>query len=115
MPFGTGFIFIQVMKKKKRKFKKVGKFFVYMVECVDGTYYTGYTNDLERRIHEHNNSKLGAKYLRRKLPVKLVYAQEYGYYKDAMLAEIEMKKCPRKKKASMIAEGGLVIRKVLDR
>lgn len=89
-------------RKKKRSFKRQGKFWVYIVECADKTYYTGYTNDLKRRINEHNNSKLGAKYLRKKLPVKLVYAKEYGYYKDAMLAEVIMKKLSRQKKASLI-------------
>ncbi|PIQ90699.1 MAG: hypothetical protein COV71_03245 [Candidatus Omnitrophica bacterium CG11_big_fil_rev_8_21_14_0_20_41_12] len=88
--------------KKKRKFRREGKFWVYIVECADKTYYTGYTNDLGRRINEHNHSQLGAKYLRKKLPVKLVYAQEYGFYKDAMLAEVDMKKLSRQKKISII-------------
>ena len=52
-----------------------------MLECGDGTYYTGYTSDLEKRLKEHNDGKRGAKYLRGKIPVKLVYAKEYKYYK----------------------------------
>ena len=50
----------------KRTIKRVDSFCVYMLECNDGTYYTGYTNNLEKRIQEHNNSKRGAKYLRGK-------------------------------------------------
>ena len=87
---------------KKRKFKRSGKFFVYILECHDGTYYTGYTNDLEKRIAEHNNSKRGAKYLRGKVPVKLAYAKEYRYYKNAVRAEIDIKKRTRMEKEAMI-------------
>jgi len=53
----------------KKKLKREGKFWVYMVECSDGTYYAGSTNNLEKRIKEHNYSRRGAKYLRGKLPV----------------------------------------------
>ena len=58
------------------KLKHEGKFYVYMVQCADGTYYTGYTNNLEKRIKEHNNNcGRGAKYLRGKGPVRFVYAK----------------------------------------
>ena len=53
------------------KFRREGEFYAYIVKCADGTYYTGYTNDLDNRIKEHNNSKRGAKYLRGRLPVRL--------------------------------------------
>lgn len=52
-----------------------GKYFVYMVRCADGTYYTGSTNDFGNRIKLHNAGN-GAKYLRGKEPVQLVYAKE---------------------------------------
>ena len=86
----------------KNNFKREGTYFVYMVECSDGTYYTGYTNDLEKRIKEHNSSKRGAKYLRRKRPVKLVYAKEYKYYKRAVNKERAIKKLTHKEKWELV-------------
>ena len=50
-------------------------YYTYIVECSDGTYYTGYTNDLRQRIRTHNEKK-GAKYTRSRTPVTLVYAEE---------------------------------------
>ncbi|MFZ2602917.1 MAG: GIY-YIG nuclease family protein [Candidatus Omnitrophota bacterium] len=90
-------------RRKKRSFKRNGKFWVYIVECTDGTYYTGYTNDLEKRIREHNNScSRGAKYLRGKVPVKLAYAKVYNYYRNAVRAERDIKKRTRMEKEAMI-------------
>ncbi|MCG8432142.1 MAG: GIY-YIG nuclease family protein [Candidatus Omnitrophica bacterium] len=63
-----------------------------MVQCTKGTYYTGYTNDLAKRQREHNNGKRGAKYLRGKGPVELVYVKEYRYYKQAVDRERFIKK-----------------------
>ena len=73
-----------------RKINRTGKFYVYIVQCQSGAYYTGYTNNLENRIKKHNSGH-GAKYLRGKLPVKLVYAKEYKYYKNALNAEKRIK------------------------
>ena len=83
------------------KFKREGRFYVYILECRDGTYYAGYTRDLKRRIDKHSNGQ-GAKYIRGKTPVKLVYAKEYKYYKNAIRAEMDIKKRTRKEKISMI-------------
>jgi len=85
----------------RRKIKRKGNFFVYIVECSNGTYYTGYTNNLDNRIKLHNNGN-GAKYLRGKAPVKLVYAKEYKYYKNALNAERNLKKLTRKRKEGLI-------------
>jgi putative endonuclease len=85
-----------------KKFKRHRQCFIYIVQCKDGTYYTGYTNDLEKRIKEHNNSKRGAKYLRGKLPVKLVYAKEYSYYKRAVDGERAIKKLSHKEKQELV-------------
>jgi putative endonuclease len=85
----------------KKKIKRLGKYHVYIVECFNGTYYTGYTNDLEARLKLHNSGN-GAKYLRGKGPVKLVYAKEYRYYKNAVRAEIDIKKRTRAEKEAMI-------------
>ncbi len=85
----------------RRKIKRRDKFFVYIVECSNGTYYTGYTNNLDNRIKLHNNGH-GAKYLRGKAPIKLVYAKEYKYYKNALNAERNLKKLTRKRKEGLI-------------
>ena len=77
--------------------KRNGKFYVYIVECRGGTYYTGSTNNIENRIKLHNSGH-GAKYLRGKVPVELVYAKEFRYYKNALRAEIAIKKLSHKEK-----------------
>ena len=76
-------------------------FYVYIVKCTAGAYYTGYTNDLDVRIKSHNKGH-GAKYLRGKEPVELVYSKEYRYYKNALHAERNLKKLTRKQKEEMI-------------
>ncbi len=87
----------------KAKFKRKGRFFVYIAECLDGTYYTGYTPDLEKRILLHNKGK-GAKYTRDRLPVKLVWSKEYKYFKKAFLEEKRIKRLTRKQKERLIAQ-----------
>ncbi len=77
------------------------KCFVYVVACADGSYYTGCTKDLSRRIKEHNENR-GAKYLRGKLPIHLVYVKGYCYYKNALHAEHKIKKLRKKQKEELI-------------
>ena len=84
------------------KLVRKSKYWVYIVQCRDGTYYTGYTKDLENRVALHNSGS-GAKYLRGRLPVKLVYAKEYHYYKNALHHERNIKKMTRKQKERLIA------------
>jgi putative endonuclease len=72
-----------------------------MVRCKDGTYYTGYTKNLENRIALHKSSR-GAKYVKGKLPVKLVYAKEYRYYKSALNEERRIKKLKPKQKLKLV-------------
>ena len=67
-------------------------YFVYIVECVDGTLYTGISTELERRIQEHNTSEKGAKYTRIRRPVKLVYSESYPNRSSASKREYEIKK-----------------------
>ena len=86
---------------KKKKFTRIGRFWIYILECKDGSYYTGYTNNLRNRIKEHNSGH-GAKYLRGKLPAKLAYAKEYRYYRNALRAERNIKKLTRKQKEELI-------------
>lgn len=71
--------------------------YTYMLECKDGTYYIGYTNDLEKRIKAHNEGK-GAKYTKGRGPVKLVYYEEYEDKNTAMRREWEMKQLTRTQK-----------------
>ena len=85
-----------------KNFKKHGRYFVYIVECQDGTYYTGYTNDLEKRLREHNDGKRGARYTRGKRPVRLVWEKEYGYLKSACKTERIIKQLTRKQKESLV-------------
>ncbi len=87
--------------KNKRFFKRRGDFWVYMLECGDGTYYTGYTNDLVKRFELHNSGK-GAKYTRTHAPVRLVWSKKYGYYRLAVKEEARIKTLTRKKKEGMV-------------
>ena len=91
----------------KNKFKRTGKYYVYIVKCQNRTYYVGYTNILEKRIKEHNGNTRGAKYTRSKGPVKLVWCKEYGYLKSAMKKEAEIKKLRRYQKQKLVNEGGM--------
>ena len=74
---------------------------MYIVECCDNTFYTGYTPDLAKRIELHNNGK-GAKYTRARLPVKLVWSKEYRYFKKAFLEEKRIKALRRRQKEKII-------------
>lgn len=91
----------QALKSKKRKIIRKGKFIVYILECADGTYYTGYTNDLEKRLARHNKG-LASKYTRSRLPVKLVWKKEYKNKGYAMRAEASIKKLTKDKKRELI-------------
>ncbi len=77
--------------------------FVYIVECTDGTLYTGVTTDLERRVREHNQDKKGARYTRAKRPVKLVYSEPSENRSLACKREAAIKKFERKQKQALIS------------
>ncbi|MCF8000526.1 MAG: GIY-YIG nuclease family protein [Halanaerobiales bacterium] len=77
--------------------------YVYIVKCADGTYYTGYTNDLERRIEQHNQGE-GAKYTKGRRPVELVYSKEFDSKSKAMKREYEIKQLKRKNKLKLIKD-----------
>jgi len=74
----------------------------YILKCSDLTYYTGITTDLKRRIVEHNNSPLGAKYTRGRRPVKLVYSKRFKNKSTASKEEARIKKMSRKEKIDLI-------------
>ena len=75
--------------------------YVYIVECSDETFYTGWTNNLEKRITQHSSGK-GAKYTRGRGPVKLVYYEEFNEKSEAMKREYEIKKMKRNDKFNLI-------------
>ena len=76
--------------------------FIYILECADGSYYTGSTWDLERRLWEHQNG-LGANYTTKKLPLKLVYFEQGDRINDAYSREKQIQGWGRKKKQALIA------------
>ena len=75
---------------------------MYIVECTDGSYYTGSTDDLEGRLWQHNETEFGAKHTRRRRPVKLVYSEEYGNIAEAYAREREVHGWSRAKKIALI-------------
>ena len=79
----------------------MSKGFMYILECADGSLYTGSTNDLERRLAEHKNGN-GANYTKTKLPVELVYYEEYSRIDDAFYREKQVQGWSRKKKLALI-------------
>jgi putative endonuclease len=78
-------------------------YYCYIVECADGTYYTGWTVDPQNRVSVHNKGR-GARYTRTRGPVKLVYVEELPDQKSAMKREIAIKKMKREKKMRLIDE-----------
>ena len=72
-----------------------------MVACSDGSYYTGYTTDLERRVASHN-AGTGAKYTKSRRPVTLVYAEQYETKHDAMSREVKIKQLSHQEKTELI-------------
>ncbi len=81
---------------------------VYVLECSDGTFYTGVTTDVERRAKEHNNSIKGASYTRARRPVVLVYVEVWEGRSQAQIREAEIKTLTRTQKLALIRQGGEV-------
>ncbi len=73
-------------------------YFVYILECADTTLYTGSTNNLEKRLHQHNNLKRGAHYTKIRRPVVLKYEEHFDTLREAKQREAELKKWTREKK-----------------
>ena len=76
--------------------------FLYVLLCSDGSYYTGVTTDVERRLKEHNTSHRGAKYTKTRRPVKVIYLTPFGDRSSAQKAEYDFKKLTRKQKEKII-------------
>ena len=77
--------------------------YVYILSCADGTYYTGYTTDPQRRLAEHNAGD-GAKYTRGRTPVDLVYLESYNTQSAAMSREYEIKQLCRAEKTQLVKD-----------
>jgi len=75
--------------------------YTYILRCSDGSLYTGWTNDIERRIEDHNAGR-GAKYTKPRRPVELVYYEEYQTKEEAMKREYAIKRLSRSKKLQLI-------------
>jgi putative endonuclease len=76
-------------------------YFVYILLCRDGTYYTGSTNDVAKRFKDHLEGR-GAKYTQSHKPEKIVYREKFSTKKEAMQREWQLKKWPRIKKENLI-------------
>lgn len=76
--------------------------YTYIVKCSDNTLYTGWTNDLEKRLKAHNQGR-GAKYTKSRTPVVLVYYEEFPDKASAMRREYEIKKLSRREKEMLIS------------
>ena len=79
--------------------------YTYILECRDGTYYTGWTNNLEKRLKDHNEGK-GAKYTKARLPVQLRYYETYETKEEAMRREYAIKQLRKKEKEALWTQGG---------
>lgn len=79
--------------------------FVYMLECADGSYYTGWTTDLGRRLVAHNAGR-GGRYTRARRPVKLIYWEECPDRRSAQRRELALKRLPRARKLALAAGFG---------
>lgn len=82
---------------------KQRSFYTYILNCSDGSLYTGWTRDLDERIETHNSGS-GAKYTRTRLPVELMASWEFDNKRDAMKMEYRIKQLPRTRKLLLIAE-----------
>ena len=75
--------------------------YMYILECADGSFYTGSTRNLERRLAQHQNG-VGAKHTKKRLPVKLIYYEEFDRIDDAFYREKQIQNWGRKKKIALI-------------
>ena len=78
--------------------------YCYILECSDGTFYTGWTTDPQRRVSQHNKG-VGARYTRARRPVKMIYLEAQSSRTEAMKREIAIKKMNRGRKMKLISGG----------
>jgi putative endonuclease len=89
-------------------------FFVYIVECADASFYVGSTNDLKKRIRQHNGAKSGAKYTSGRRPVVLRYSESCTTYAKVRAREGELKRLTRAQKLTLIHSGGAKTRATIS-
>lgn len=77
--------------------------YTYILKCKDGTLYTGWTNNIDKRLKDHNDGK-GAKYTKVRRPVELVYYEEFELKEEAMKREYAIKQLTRKQKEELVAK-----------
>lgn len=86
------------------KQSKTGNWWVYLLRCNDNSLYAGVTTDIHRRIGEHNNSKLGAKYTRARRPVSLAYLEEVDSRSAACKREYQIRHLTKPKKEQLVSK-----------
>lgn len=79
-------------------------YFTYILECADTTLYVGCTNDLEKRLKQHNGAKAGAHYTKIRRPVVLKYSERFRTYAKARAREAEIKRLSREKKLDLMGK-----------
>lgn len=79
------------------------EYYIYIVQCNDGTLYTGSTNNIEKRVHIHNTGDTGAKYTKARRPVLLIYQEKCKSKSDALKRECAIKKLTRKEKLTLLS------------
>lgn len=77
--------------------------YTYIVECNDGSYYTGWSTDVEQRVKHHNEGR-GAKYTKSRLPVRVVYVEAHETKQEAMQREYAIKQLSRRQKEELVQE-----------
>lgn len=77
--------------------------YTYILKCKDGTLYTGWTNNIDKRLKDHNDGK-GAKYTKVRRPVELIYYEEFELKEEAMKREYAIKQLTRKQKEELVAK-----------
>ncbi|WP_440875564.1 GIY-YIG nuclease family protein [Thalassotalea sp. PLHSN55] len=77
-------------------------FYVYILKCNDGSYYTGQTENIDQRLHQHHMRQTPHCYTAKRLPVKLVYQQTFYQREEALIVERQIKGWSRKKKQALI-------------
>lgn len=81
-------------------------YYVYILTCADDTLYVGSTNNIEKRVVQHNTAKTGAHYTKIRRPVTLVYSETVKTLSEALRREAEIKRWSREKKLALIASRG---------
>jgi len=94
--------------------KKMKEYYVYILQCKDGSYYTGVTNDIDRRLWEHQEGINNECYTYRRRPVKLVYVENFNDVNQAIAFEKQIKGWSRKKKEALIHGNWEEIKKLAE-